>query len=502
MKKAIVSVCLVLGSYACSYGEVRPSALFSDHMVLQRDMVVPVWGDADPGEKVEVKISGQKKSTVADAAGKWMVKLDAMKASSEGLEMSIRGKNDLVFSDVLVGEVWICSGQSNMQFGWKSVEEVREKVPKAGDVRSFEVPQIVSYKEEDQLEGQWDAKLTSSAVAAGFSMFLEEAIDVPVGIIHSSWGSSSLEAWMPRDMEKDFPLYAQQLEVMDGDTEGKERIMAALAAEKRKKGDDIFMRRQPNILYNAMIKPLVPYACRGLVWYQGERNAFNYDSIPEKPWYRRTIPMTGYGKALKGWVERYRKEWGKEDMHFMVVMLPGYAGNELARKAQKPDVKSWAWMRQAQLEVLDLPHTSVANTIDLGHITNIHPKDKGPIGKRLALLAEREALQRDVVAEGPVMRKVEQAGDHLIVHYAADGLSTHGLQTIDGAAPSGFWITDDSQHWVPAVATISGVTVKLSSPDMVKPLYVRYAFAAMPKVNLINTAKLPARPFRTDTFTK
>ncbi len=468
-------------------------------MVLQRDMVVPVWGDADPGEKVEVSFSGQSKSAVADAGGKWMVKLDAMNASADGLEMSIKGKNTLTFSDVLVGEVWICSGQSNMQLGWNSVVEVRKKVPKAGNVRSFEVPRVVSYKEEDQLEGQWGTAVTSSAVGAGFSMFLEESVGVPVGIIHSSWGSSSLEAWMPRDMAQDFPRYAQQLEVTDADTAGKERITAALAAPERSKADDIFMRRQPNILYNAMIKPLVPYACRGLVWYQGERNAYNFDSIPDKPWYRRTIPMTGYGAALKGWVERYRKEWARDDMHFMVVMLPGYAGKELEKQAEKPDVESWAWMRQAQLEVLDLPHTSVANTIDLGHVTNIHPKDKEPIAERLALLAERDTLQRDVVAEGPIMQRVEQAGDHLVVHY---GTSAQGLSTTDGAAPSGFWIADDSQRWVPAVATISSDVVELRSPDMAKPLYARYAFAAVPKVNLVNGAKLPARPFRTDSFTK
>lgn len=498
--RAVLRGCSVAGLAlaGASQAEVKPSALFSDHMVLQRGMDVPVWGDADPGERIEVAFSGQNHTTVADEDGKWMVELSPLKASSEGREITIEGSNKLVFSDVLVGEVWICSGQSNMQIVANAVPEIKVKVPKAGDVRSFTVPCTVAFDEQDSLVGQWDLRVANSAVAAGFSMFLEEAIDVPVGIILSAWGSSSLEAWMPRDMAADLPLFAEQLQALDSDQETRGRIEKALAAPERLKPDDVFMRRQSNILYNAMMKPLVPYACRGLVWYQGERNAFNFHDLPEEPWYRRNIPITGYENALKLWVKRYRKEWQKEDMHFMVVMLPGYAGHKLKTKAERPDVESWAWMREAQLGVLELPHTSVVNTIDLGDVTNIHPKDKAPIGERLALLAQRDVLQRDVVAEGPVMKNVVLAGDHLKVSFSnGEGLSIEG-----GAAPEGFWITDDTQVWHPAVAAVKGETVILSSPDIEEPLYIRYAFAAMPKTNLVNGAGLPARPFRTDHFTK
>lgn len=489
------SVLLFAGS---AYGEVRPSSLFSDHMVLQRDMEVPVWGQADVGESVKVNFSGQSQTVVAGADGKWMIKLSPLKASSEGLEMSIEGSNKIVFTDVLVGEVWICSGQSNMKLAAGAVPEIKAKIPTAGNVRSFTVPQTVAYEEQDNLKGSWETTVANSAVAAGFSMFLEESIDVPVGIILSAWGSSSLEAWMPRDMAKDLPVFQEQLDFLDTDEKGRARLDAALAAGEWDKGVDVFIRRQPNILYNAMMKPLVPYACRGLVWYQGERNAFNFDSVPEKPSYRHTIPMTGYGKALKLWVKRYREEWGNEKMHFMAVMLPGYAGKELEKKAERPDVASWAWMREAQLEILKLPHTSVATTIDLGDVINIHPKDKAPIGERLALLAQRDTLKMDVSADGPMMKNVVQAGDHLVVHYEF----SKDLKTKDGAAPEGFWIADESENWQPAVALIKGETVHLSSPNMKKPLYVRYAFAAMPKTNLVNAADLPARPFRTDGFTK
>ena len=495
---SILALYISLISAVTCQAEVSSSALFSNHMVLQRGVTVPVWGHAEAGESVKVSFSGQSKTVVTGEDGKWMVELDSLKASNEGSEMIIEGSNKIVFKDVVVGEVWICSGQSNMQFGARAVPEIRKKIPQAGNVRSFSVPRTVAFKEQDTLDGQWELEVANSAVAAGFSMFLEEAVDVPVGIILSAWGSSSIEAWMPRDMAKDLPVFKEQLDFLDTDTKGKARIDNALAAGEWDKGVDVFLRRQPNILYNAMMKPLVPYACRGLVWYQGERNAFNFDTVPEKPSYRHTIPMTGYGYALKLWMERYRKEWNKKDMHFMVVMLPGYAGKELEEQAERPDVASWAWMREAQLQSLDLPYTSVVNTIDLGHLTDIHPKDKAPIGERLALLAQRDTLQVDTLAEGPIMKSVEQAGNHLVVHYEAGT----DLKTKDGDTPQGFWLADESAKWVPATAKMNQKTVTLSAPGMEKPLYVRYAFAGMPQVNLVNASNLPARPFRTDAFVK
>jgi sialate O-acetylesterase len=187
-------------------------------------------------------------------------------------------------------------------------------------------------------------------------------------------------------------------------------------------------------------------------------------------------------------------------MQFMVVMLPGYHKNPLETGpqlgAEHPAVHSWAWMRESQLKALELPHVSVANTIDLGEVDNIHPKDKLPVGQRLALLALRDTLGEDIEASGPVMSRVDVEDDHLTVHFD----HAAGLKTTDKESPKGFWITDDSQQWIPAGAELKGETVVLRSAECPKPLYVRYAFAGKPPVNLVNAAGLPAVPFRTDRF--
>lgn len=485
-----------LVSLTSAYGEVVPSSLFTDHMVLQRGMAVPVWGQADAGESVKVEFAGQSQTTTADAEGKWMLRLASLEASKLGRQMRISGRNEVVLKDVLVGEVWICSGQSNMQFGSGGAPGVKALIPKASKVRTFEVKRTVAFEPQDSVEGTWKNQVPGSAVAAGFSILLEKAADVPVGIILSCWGSSSLEAWMPRDLEKKLPLIKEQMALLKAGTAARTRIQAALDGPKSwSRPDDIFMRRQSTILYNAMIHPLAPYACRGLIWYQGERNAANLDALPKEPWYRRTIPALKYGEALKLWMQRYRQLWDREDFHFMVVMLPGYAKG-LEKQAESPTAASWAWMRESQLKALELSGTSIANTIDLGHLTNIHPADKLPIGERLALLAQRDTLSKDIVAEGPVMTRVVAEGKTLVVHFD----HAMGLMTKDGTAPKAFWIAGAAGKWMPAQAELRGERVVLQAEGLAKPLYVRYAFSGMPKTNLVNVAKLPARPFRTDSF--
>ena len=481
--------------------ELKPSNLFCDNMVLQRGMPVPVWGKAKPNEKITVKFADQSTTTKSGKDGKWMVKLAPLQASKTPREMIISGNTEIVLSNVVVGEVWICSGQSNMQFSAANVPELEALMPTAKNIRSFEVKRTVSFKEEDKVSGKWAAIPPSSAVAFGFAYFLEKAEEIPVGIIHASWGSSSLEAWMPRDMAEEFPYFKDIMDAFDADTSTRNSINASLnSPEGWSNKEDIFMRRQPNILYNAMIKPLVPYACSGLVWYQGERNTRYISGVPEvteSNWYHRVIGITEYGEVLKSWVRRYRKEWNNDKMHFAVVMLPGYGKgteNNPDIDPKSPTALSWSWMRESQLKVLDLPHTSVANTIDLGDETNIHPKDKLPIGERLALLARKYVLKKDIVAEGPVLDEVKAHKNTLVVHFK----NAKGLKTIDGKAPSGFWVSDESLQWKVAEANIDGETVILSSNEIKQPRYVRYAFAGKPDVNLVNGVNLPAYPFRTD----
>ncbi len=494
MMKLIFITTLLAAVHA--HAAVNPASLFRDKMVLQRGMDVPVWGEADPGEKVTVSFGGQSETVISGKDGRWMLKLGSMEASAEGREMKVSGANEIIYEDVLVGEVWICSGQSNMAMGISAVPELKKLTLKNANIRYFDVPKVVAFEPQDSLPAgvEWKDGIPPSAVAAGFAHFLEKSADVPVGIILSCWGSSSIEAWMPRDMTNQLPIFKEQMDEMYADKERMLRIKGIIESPKaRKKDDDIFIRRQSNIVYNAMIAPLVPYACRGLVWYQGERNAMNYDKLPDGPWYRRSISMTGYGNALKLWIQRYRKEWKRDDFHFMAVMLPGYAKG-LEKVAESPTARSWAWMREAQLEALELPNTSVVTTIDLGHLTNIHPKDKLPIGERLALLAQRDTLGNDVVADGPVMKEVKKDKGKLIVQFE----NTEGLKTKDGKAPTGFWLSEDTKKWFVADAVIINDGVVLSSAELKSPKFIRYAFAAMPKTNLVNSANLPTRPFRTD----
>ena len=496
---AVLFNVLIFGGIA--QAELVVASPFTDNAVLQRDMLVPVWGTADAGTKVTVKFGRQNKSAIAADNGQWKVLLDAMPAKVKSQTLNVSAGNDKVsFSNVVVGEVWICSGQSNMQWPAARVPAVKALTSKAKNLRTFEVNRTVAMTQQDRLQGEWVERPPSSAVAFSFAYFLEQASDVPVGIILTCWGSSSLEAWMPRDMTETVPHFKTMMKEFDADEKTHDRINAILNGPKPwKQKDDIFLRRQTNILYNAMMNPLVPYGCRGIVWYQGERNAGTMFGMPKKPMQARNSGMLKYGDTLKAWIERYRQGWGNDQMEFMIVMLPSYykpMKSGLEKGAQNPAAHSWAWMRESQLKVLDLPHTAVINTVDLGREKNIHPPDKLPVGKRLALMAARETLGQVIEAQGPIMKKVDVQDGQLLVRFD----HAEGLKTVDRQPPTGFWIANDSEKWVKAEAKLEGETVVLSSSEIKKPLFVRYAFSGKPKVNLVNSADLPAYPFRTDTF--
>ena len=484
----VIALGLAIQAPESANAQLSLASPLADNAVLQQAMPVPIWGNAVPGATVTVEFAGQKKSGKADADGRWQVELDPLEASFTPESMTVtsaENQEKLSIKNVLVGEVWICSGQSNMQMGYQNVPEIKALIPSAKNLRKFTVRQTVAFAEQDRCEGQWKERHPDSAVAFAFAYFLEEASDVPVGIVQTCWGSSSIEGWMPRDMTAKLPHFQKQMQEFDADEEKLARIQSILNGPKpwgRK--NDIFLRKQSNIIYNAMMHPLAPMACRGIVWYQGEANA--------KP----GAPMLQYGKTLPAWVQRYRELWGRDDLHFMVVMLPGFAKGLKGERVARPDQQSWAWMRESQLKVLDLPHTSVANTIDLGQPTNIHPKDKLPIGKRLALLAAHNTLSQDILASGPVMSRVESGNERLVVHFD----HAAGLKTRDGTPPSGFWLADKSMKWFKADAKLEGETIELTSSKVAKPEFVRYAFAGKPIVNLVNEAGLPAFPFRTDSF--
>ena len=481
-------IALALGGWAPTSANAQLSVAspFTDNAVLQQGMPVPVWGNADPATDVTVEFAGQKKSCKANSDGRWQIELDDLKASFVPEVMTVASSTTgqtLSIKNVLVGEVWICSGQSNMQWPHHRIPEIKALIPSVKNLRQFTVKQTVAFTEQDRCSGQWKVQHPDSAVAFAFAYFLEESADVPVGIVQSCWGSSSIEGWMPRDMTEELPHFKKIMQEFDADKEKRAKIESILNGPKPwGRPNDIYLRKQSNILYNAMMHPLAPMACRGIAWYQGESNA--------KP----GEPMLQYGRTLQAWIQRYREQWGRDDLHFMVVMLPGFAKGLEGERAARPDQRSWAPMRESQLKVLELPYTSVANTIDLGHPTNIHPSDKLPVGKRLALLAAHDTLGQEILASGPVMTQVNSKPDRLIVHFD----HATGLKTKDGKAPTGFWLADGSEKWFKADAKINGETVELSSSKVAEPKFVRYAFAGKPIVNLVNEADLPAYPFRTD----
>ncbi|MDE3742689.1 sialate O-acetylesterase [Maribacter polysaccharolyticus] len=502
MARTMIVLLLSIISVETNAQSLKVASVFGDHMVLQREKVVPVWGHSAPKAEITVKFAGQSKTTRAGADGKWRVKLDPMAASIKEQDMVIFGENEVIIKDILVGEVWICSGQSNMQMGVSSSVEVRGLVPLAKNIRTFQVEEKVGLVEQDEAVGQWKTTHPPSAVAFSFAYFLNNVSQVPVGIIQTSWGSSSIEAWMPRSMAQDLPIFDTIMKEFDANKERLAKIRGLMEKPNWTNQENIFLRRNSNILYNAMMHPLIPFACRGLVWYQGERNTRYMAGLPkvdEKNWFHRVSGMKDYDEVLKKWIQTYRKRWDDDEMHFMVIMLPGYGKgthNNQTIDVESPTEESWAWMRESQLGALDLPDVSVVNTIDLGDVQNIHPTDKLPIGQRAALLAAKNTLDLDVIAMGPICNNVNVLDDKIIVDFN----HAEGLKTTNGKAPSGFWISDDSKKWVKAIAMINGESVVLSSPEVKRPKYIRYAFAGKPTVNLVNKNELPAYPFRTDNW--
>lgn len=275
-------------------------------------------------------------------------------------------------------------------------------------------------------------------------------------------------------MTEQLPHFKTMMESFQASEAVQERVRAAI--DRGIRHGFTFVRKQPNLLYNAMLHPVIPYACRGMVWYQGETNA-------GKPGeYAQSFPL---------WVKRLRAGWDRDDFHLLAVMLPGFGIDD-----GRPDATSWAWFRDVQMQILALPHTHVVNTIDLGDAKNIHPSDKAPICERLALLARSEVYGEEVAGEGPIFKTCSVKAGAMVIEFA----HAEGLKTTDGGPPKGFWLAADDRVWQVAEASIVGGKVVLSSDAVAAPVACRYAFCGKPDVNLVNGANLPAYPFRTDAW--
>ncbi|MEI6074860.1 MAG: sialate O-acetylesterase [Verrucomicrobiota bacterium] len=490
-----------------TFAEVKLPALFSDHMVLQSGERVPVWGWAKPGEKVSVEIGGQKLVTVAGAAGKWRVQLGPLKAGA-ALTLTVQGVNTLIVHDLLVGEVWLGSGQSNMGLLVKEANhfEAEKVAANCPEIRMFTVAHKASPAALEECEGHWqvcDSNTVGNFSAAlyFFGREIHRRLKVPVGLLHSSWGGTPIQPWISAEALQAYPGYAALLERKKKEIaawpEQEQKIMADLKAweikaAKAKAANQSVPTKPwnpgppdsgqylPAQLYNAMIHPLIAYRLRGALWYQGESNAGG-----------GAAGAADYTDLQSRLIAGWRADWGIDDFPFFFVQLPNW-GNDGDRSSN-----SWAFFREGQANILKVPNTGMAVTIDIGDPGNIHPRNKQEAGRRLALLALARAYQQDLIFQGPQLWKHEtnDAAIKLSFLHADGGLVARGGQL------KSFTVAGEDKQWHPAEARFDGdMVIIVSSKEVPRPVAVRYGWANNPDCNLFNGAGLPASPFRTDRW--
>jgi sialate O-acetylesterase len=495
---------MTLCAASAARADVKVSPLFSDHMVLQQGIEAPVWGMADKGEEVTVSIGDTKATAKAGDDGKWMVKLKGLPATASG-ELTIKGKNTITIKDVAVGEVWIASGQSNMEWQAKSGSITAEET-KAADrpgVRMFTVRKAIKAQPTTELEGSWQVCTPEtvgafSAVGYYFAREVHAAIKQPVGIIHTSWGGTPAEAWTDEASLKADPAlahragkgdqYAEQYPKLKAKYEQDLAKHAEAAAKAKAEGKPEPKKpnaprppgqnpHEPSSLYNGMIAPLVPYGIKGAIWYQGESNAGRAYQ------YRALLPA-----MINGW----RKQFGVGEFPFGIVSLANFQD-----VAKEPGESNWAELREAQSMTAALPNNGLAIAIDIGDAKDIHPRNKEDVGKRLAAWALADVYkQQGVAGSGPVYDSMKVEGDKVRLTFK----HVHGGLVAKGDALKGFAIAGEDKKWVWADAKIDGDSIVVSSPSVSKPVAVRYAWANNPICNLYNKAGLPAVPFRTDDW--
>lgn len=468
-------VCLavfVALSVSLARAEVKLPAVFSDNMVLQRDIDVPVWGWADAGEKVVVTFNGQTKDTVAGENGKWFLKLSPMQAGGP-FEMTVAGSNKIEFKNVMLGDVWVCSGQSNMQWNVANSNNPEEEIKNANypNIRLITVPTKSTATPLDDFNGRWVACSPEtiphfSAVAYFFGRTLYRELDekVVIGLIHTSWGGSSCETWIPETIVEKYKDYEQIMQ------------RRANHLKDNPNGGD---NQQAGYLYNAMINPIVPYGIKGAIWYQGETNAWRGYQ------YRTLFPLM---------IQTWRELWGQGDFPFLFVQLANFDAGADPAVGQSV----WAELREAQTMTLNLRGTGQAVTIDIGESKDIHPRNKQDVGRRLALWTLANDYGLDIpVYTGPMFKSMSIADGKATINF---DFAQNGLKTKDGGKLTGFVIAGADGNFVAADAVIDGNKVVVSSPEVPQPAAVRYAWANDPTCNLFNAENLPACPFRTDVW--
>ena len=447
---------------------VKLPALFANNMVIQRDMPVPVWGWADNGEEVTVGIAGQTLTTKANDDGRWKVVFDNLEGD-QPLEMIVQGSsgNTVTLKNTLVGEVWVCSGQSNMEMGVSGCKDAQQEIADAEypQIRLFTVAKMKAAEPQTDCEGDWTLCSPAtvpnfSATAYFFGRQLYKELGVPIGLIHTSWGGTPAQFWTSR------------------------RALEANPTLRPLAGGE------SSCLYNGMIAPLLPYAIRGVIWYQGEAN------VGGAYQYRTLFPAM---------IANWRADWGQGDFPFGFVQIAPFSYAD----AWGLDPVCCAELWEAQRMTLDAsPNTGMAVTVDIADVEKIHPKNKDlsgihprnkqEVGQRLALWAQAKVYgQNDLVYSGPIYKSMSVEGNK--IRLAFDHVNG-GLIAADDKPLIDFTIAGEDQKFVPAVAEIDGDTIVVYSDQVAQPVAVRYAWRDDATPNLANKASLPASPFRTDTW--
>ena len=517
-----IAAAMMLGLVSLAQADVRLPRIFTDHMVLQRDVPVHVWGWAEPGEKVTVQFAGQTVTATASAKGAWMVKLAAMKASATPQELIVKGKNSITIADVLVGDVWICSGQSNMEFdmnGCNAPEDIA--AANLPSIRHIKLDHRAMGQPDAEVVGQWSACTPDTvrgftAVGFYFARRIQKETGVPIGLLNDNWGGTRIEPWVPlcgfdmvpsltnipAEVQQRSQQYrvdlGKQLEAMAKWIAGVKVALASpnatIPPQPPLPGDPMTDAGFPTTLYNGMISPVMHYAIKGAIWYQGEANGGEGDEYYDK---------------MRALIGGWRKVWNQGEFPFYFVQLANF---------QKPNDNpeggdGWAKVRMAQTKSLGIPKTGMAVAIDLadaGNPDDIHPKNKFDVGERLALWAlAKDYGKTSLVYSGPLYKDMKAEGGKIRLSFdcAGSGLIVgrkEGLKPVvedSGAKLKKFAIAGEDKKWCWADAVIEGKTVVVSSPQVPTPVAVRYAFSMNPDgCNLYNKEGLPASPFRTDNW--
>ena len=489
------------------FSDVKLPAIISDNMVLQQNADCNIWGWAGSGEKIEIMASWQGTSgakTLADKDGNWAIRIKTPSAGGP-YEIKLKAENEIKLENVLIGEVWVASGQSNMEMRLSSTENATTEIAAANypQIRLFHIPRTTSQQPENNCNGQWlecspETIADFSGVAYYFSKNLYTQLNIPIGIIDSNHGGSPVESWMAKQVILNIPQFKPTLEIWHEkiqqypqkyneylekleDWERQVKLSTASGKKLPRKPTIPYgptHHRCPSVLFNAMIHPILPYTIKGLIWYQGEGNNLRAYQ------YRFLFPVM---------IQDWRKNWGQGDFPFYFVQLANYK-----QPHPEPVEDCWAELREAQAMALSLPNTGMAVAIDIGDPNTIHPMNKKDVGKRLALWALAKDYGKEVSFSGPLYKSMRVKGNKIILEFDH---TFGGLVAKDNKPLKHFSIAGPEKKFVWADAEIVDDVVVVSSPQIQQPLAVRYAWQMNPQgCNLYNKANLPASPFRTDNW--